>query len=410
MKTRNKILLAIIVTLNAIHCLAYDIEVGGLAYNVNEDNESVTLMDYVGNPDTLKCFVIPDYIVHADGIYPVTSSMINFYNKNVDLNEMYFGRNLKEIYPSSLKGISSVKHITWNSISCECYPIITGANTHNVLSAKDEIMYKGIAGLNTSEVESITIGDEVKSLPTASSPFLPFAKIQSLHIPASLTEGLDGSTFYSCLELKEITVDENNTEYDSRVNCNAVVRTADNTLVLTCKSTHIPPTVTTISENAYLVNPFIKEVYIPSSINSIKSNAFRDCKELEKLTIDVANPDEIELGYNVFGIHSIFTNQWEGVPVNTCKLYVPKGSAELYRQAAQWKEFANIQEVAYTDPLGGDVDGSGMVDVEDVNAAVNIALKLSTAADYPGNADLDGNGIVDVEDVNALVNKILKLQ
>ena len=29
-------------------------------------------------------------------------------------------------------------------------------------------------------------------------------------------------------------------------------------------------------------------------------------------------------------------------------------------------------------------------------------------AKYPGNADLDGNGIVDVDDVNAIINIILK--
>lgn len=59
--------------------------------------------------------------------------------------------------------------------------------------------------------------------------------------------------------------------------------------------------------------------------------------------------------------------------------------------------------------ITGDVDGNNLVDVEDVNAAINIILKLNTPADYPGNADIDGNGIVDVEDVNAMINIILKL-
>ena len=59
--------------------------------------------------------------------------------------------------------------------------------------------------------------------------------------------------------------------------------------------------------------------------------------------------------------------------------------------------------------LRGDVNGDGKVDVEDVNAAINIVLKLKTAADYPGSADLDGNGKVDVEDVNAIINIMLKL-
>ena len=57
----------------------------------------------------------------------------------------------------------------------------------------------------------------------------------------------------------------------------------------------------------------------------------------------------------------------------------------------------------------GDLDNNGMVDVEDVNAAINIILKLNTMADYPGNGDIDGNGMIDVEDVNAMINIILKL-
>lgn len=58
----------------------------------------------------------------------------------------------------------------------------------------------------------------------------------------------------------------------------------------------------------------------------------------------------------------------------------------------------------------GDMDGSGIIDVEDVNAMINIILKLNTQADYSGNGDMDGNGIIDVEDVNAIINIILKLE
>ena len=57
----------------------------------------------------------------------------------------------------------------------------------------------------------------------------------------------------------------------------------------------------------------------------------------------------------------------------------------------------------------GDLNGNGYVDVEDVNAAINILLKKKTMADYPGNGDMDGNGYIDVEDVNAMINIILKL-
>ena len=59
--------------------------------------------------------------------------------------------------------------------------------------------------------------------------------------------------------------------------------------------------------------------------------------------------------------------------------------------------------------LLGDIDNSGIIDVEDVNAAINIILKIKNMSDYPGNGDMDGNGYIDVEDVNAIINIILKL-
>lgn len=59
--------------------------------------------------------------------------------------------------------------------------------------------------------------------------------------------------------------------------------------------------------------------------------------------------------------------------------------------------------------LTGDVDGSGIVDVDDVNAVVNIILAKHNSGDYAGNADVDGSKIIDVDDVNAIINIILGL-
>ena len=59
------------------------------------------------------------------------------------------------------------------------------------------------------------------------------------------------------------------------------------------------------------------------------------------------------------------------------------------------------------EPIAGDVDGNGIVDVDDVNAVINIILGRKQQADYEGNADVDDSGIVDVDDVNAIINIIL---
>ena len=73
-----------------------------------------------------------------------------------------------------------------------------------------------------------------------------------------------------------------------------------------------------------------------------------------------------------------------------------------------YMEFTNIKDYGGGFALG-DVDGSGVIDVGDVNVTINIILKLKATDDYPGNADMDDNGVIDVSDVNAIINIILKI-
>ena len=70
--------------------------------------------------------------------------------------------------------------------------------------------------------------------------------------------------------------------------------------------------------------------------------------------------------------------------------------------------YDNFEFVHFAIAQPGDVTGDGKVDVEDVNAVINIILELKERSDYPGNADLNGDNKVDVEDVNAVINIILE--
>ncbi|MBR6284228.1 MAG: M6 family metalloprotease domain-containing protein [Muribaculaceae bacterium] len=66
-------------------------------------------------------------------------------------------------------------------------------------------------------------------------------------------------------------------------------------------------------------------------------------------------------------------------------------------------------EIYYTGEIGGpshergDVDGNGVVDVDDLNIIINIMLRKANASDYPA-ADVNNDGSVDVDDMNIVVN------
>ena len=56
-----------------------------------------------------------------------------------------------------------------------------------------------------------------------------------------------------------------------------------------------------------------------------------------------------------------------------------------------------------TDPVNGDINSDGMVDILDVNAVINCMLGRNNLT----NADVNGDGVVDIFDVNEVVNAML---
>ena len=83
-------------------------------------------------------------------------------------------------------------------------------------------------------------------------------------------------------------------------------------------------------------------------------------------------------------------------------------TTQIALSTLDYMEFTDTQHHEGTYATG-DVDGSGIVDVDDVNAIINVILGNNAISDYKGNADVDGSGIVDVDDVNAVINIILSM-
>ena len=146
-----------------------------------------------------------------------------------------------------------------------------------------------------TSLTSVTIPDSVTSI--GSGAFGGCTGLTSVTIPDSVTS-ISSSAFGGCSGLVTITVDSNNSTYDSRNNCNAIIETVTNTLIVGCKNTVIPNSVTSIGGSAFSTCYSLTSVTIPSSVTSIGDYAFQSCTSLTSVTI----PNSVtSIGGSAFG-------------------------------------------------------------------------------------------------------------
>ena len=122
---------------------------------------------------------------------------------------------------------------------------------------------------NVSIIESLAFGN---------------CPLTSIIIPSSV-EIIGRSAFWGCSSLESIVVENGNTKYDSRNNCEAIIETESNTLIAGCKNTIIPSNVTSIGNEAFEDCSGLTSVTIPNSVTSIGLSAFEGCSGLTSITI-----------------------------------------------------------------------------------------------------------------------------
>lgn len=178
--------------------------------------------------------------------------------------------------------------------------------------------------LNCSSLAAISIPSTVTTI--GDSAFSGCSGLTTLHIPSSVTQIVRNS-FNGCSGLASITVDSENTVYDSRDNCNAIVVKSTNTLLIGCKNTVIPSTVTTIDNYAFYSCSGLTSVDIPSTVTKIGTNSFFNCSGLTSVTVNATTPPTV--GSLAFD------------STNECPIYVPAASVDAYKAATNWSRYAS---------------------------------------------------------------------
>lgn len=157
--------------------------------------------------------------------------------------------------------------------------------------------------------------------------FTNCTELKSITIPNHVTS-IGNGVFAGCDDLSEIIVDKNNSIYDSRENCQAIIETSSNKLVAGCSKTIIPNSVTSIGVSALEGCKNMVSVIFPQSITTIGDDAFKDCDALTDVyCYSKSIPSASSTAFN---------------NVNNATLHVPVSLLDDYKKTTPWKNFGNI--------------------------------------------------------------------
>ena len=201
-----------------------------------------------------------------------------------------------------------------------------------------------------TSLTSVTLSNGLKSLDYYAIGFCE--NLTSINIPATVTD-INQWAFHAT-PLSSISVDEENSVYDSRDNCNAVIRTATNSVYIGTKNTVIPKGVTEIELCAFYYTPGLTSITIPEGVKKIGGSAFINCPDLTDVSLPYTMTSIEDCAFQfceklktVTSLNPIPPTIQEYTFMNRNHiLRVPYGCKEAYENAEYWKDcFYLIEEM-----------------------------------------------------------------
>lgn len=300
--------------------------------------------------------VLPETVLYDGVTYTVRAINIGTF-AGCPIYSVVMANTIDSLAGSTFFGCNYLTNVTFSSslryIGGSCFE---GAYLGDVVLPPSVRVLKENAFIS-SHITSITLND---SLEVIESGCLNNNQFSSLYIPASvkyIANPLSDNYNGNGLSITSIAVDPSNPYFDSRNNCNAIIKTSTGELIMVCKNTTIPEGV--YSFDTWLFSSgSLDTLVLPSTLMRMS------CGNYDPLRIKhlVINSSSLILNFrNPWGqcstvidtIHVLNNTPpfvfFEAIPENFdfshTVIVVPCGSIQAYQAANVWSNFTNIIEL-----------------------------------------------------------------
>lgn len=286
--------------------LAYDFENNGIYYNIHNSNTVGVCQAPKGeNSETMykEVIIIPEKVNYEGNEYWV---------RMIDQKAFYETTITNVVLPNTITFFDeySFAYSTIKSISCP----------ESLIEIGKYAFYR------CEELEQVELNKELKTINYEA--FYSCSKLHSIVIPSSLEKWhRDGSTFYDCIGLENIILEEG-------IKAKGGGWNFFNTGV---KEAVIPNSMSIIEEGYFENCAKLRKVTIGSGIKSISKYAFDGCCEIQQIYCKPTTPPSCG--------KSCFDSDIKKLAI----LYVPKGCLDLYKSSSTWMDFWNIEEMDFSD-------------------------------------------------------------
>lgn len=224
--------------------------------------------------------------------------------------------------------------------------------------------------VNNVSADNLVIPEGVEKINEGN--FVNCTNLRYITFPNSLTEiGLQA--FMGCINLNDFTLPQSL----KAIHINAF----SDCINLT--SVSIPAAVNHVGDAAFINCTGLKRLGIGGAVTLMGATAFKNCTALEYICSDIQNLNNVTMRTNVFS----------GVNKSSCKLMVPRGKVNDYKQADQWKDFLTIEEnLTKVNGLYYSVNGSNLTtaSLEPENTSGTGYTSLKGNIIVPETVNIDG--------------------